>query len=84
MNNTTATKRVLTTVATAALWLAGAGGGFAAEPPPGPTYTNSLGMGFVRFEPGALPHGGAAARTGTGVRTLMKCLRFLKPETWCV
>ncbi|MBM4144478.1 MAG: hypothetical protein FJ225_12945, partial [Lentisphaerae bacterium] len=51
------TKRVLTTVATAALWLAGAGGGFAAEPPTGPTYTNSLGMGFVRLNAGAFVMG---------------------------
>jgi len=60
--NTTATKRVLTTVA-AALWLAGAGGGFAAEPPTGPTYTNSLGMGFVRFEAGTFTMG-----VGTNLR----------------
>jgi len=61
--NTTATKRVLTTVAAAALWLAGAGGGFAADAPTGPTYTNSLGMGLVRFEPGTFTMG-----VGTNLR----------------
>ncbi len=56
-DRTIATNRVLITVATAALWLANAGGGFAAEPPTGPTYTNSLGMAFVRFEPGTFTMG---------------------------
>ena len=60
---TTGTKRVLSAVALATLWLAGAAGGWAAEPPTGPTYTNSLGMGFVRFEPGTFSMG-----TGTDLR----------------
>ncbi len=54
---TTATKRVLSAVALATLWLAGAAGGFAAEPPTGPTYTNSLGMALVRFNAGAFVMG---------------------------
>ena len=45
------------------LLLAGTGGGWAAEPPTGPTYTNSLGMRFVRFEPGTFTMG-----TGTDLR----------------
>jgi hypothetical protein len=62
-SKTTATKRVLTTVAMAILWLAGAVGGFAADPPTGPTFTNSLGMVFARFEPGTFTMG-----TGTDLR----------------
>ncbi len=54
---TTATKRVLSAVALAILWLAGAVGGFAAELPTGPAYTNSLGMVLVRFEPGTFTMG---------------------------
>ncbi len=54
---TAAIKRKLTAAALAILWLAGAAGGWAAEPPTGPTYTNSLGMGFVRFEPGTFTMG---------------------------
>jgi len=56
-SKTAATKRVLTTVALATLWLAGAAGGWAAEPPTGPTYTNSLGMALVRFNAGAVVMG---------------------------
>jgi hypothetical protein len=56
-SKTAATKRVLTTVALATLWLAGAAGGFAAEPPTGPAYTNSLGMALVRFNAGAFVMG---------------------------
>ena len=60
MNKTVKTavaRRALTTVALATLWLAGATGGVTAEPPTGPTYTNSLGMGFVRFESGTFTMG---------------------------
>ena len=56
-SKTARTKRVLTTVTLAALWLAGVGGGWAAEPPTGSTYTNSLGMELVRFNAGAFAMG---------------------------
>jgi hypothetical protein len=49
--------RILITVALATtLWLAGAGGGLAADAPTEPTFTNSLGM-LVRFEPGSFTMG---------------------------
>ena len=51
------TKRVRIPVAMATLWLAGAEVGFAADAPAGQAYTNSLGMGFVRFEPGTFTMG---------------------------
>jgi len=56
-SKTIATKRVLSAMTIVTFWLAGAGSGLAAEPPTGPTYTNSLGMGFVRFEPGTFTMG---------------------------
>ncbi len=40
-----------------ALWLAGVTRVLAADPPTGATYTNSLGMGLVRFEPGTFTMG---------------------------
>ena len=60
MNQTVKTavaRRILTTIALATLWLAGAAGGWAAEPPRGPAYTNSLGMALVRFNAGAFVMG---------------------------
>ena len=65
---TTATKRVLSAVALAILWLAGAAGGFAAEPPTGPTYTNSLGMALVRFNAGAFVMGDPSSEGEAGPR----------------
>jgi len=57
MEQTSITRRVLTAVAMAILWLVGAADGWAAEAPTGSAYTNSLGMEFVRFEPGTFTMG---------------------------
>ncbi|GEM_PF-1255756 len=39
------------------VWLAGAAGALAADPPTEPTFTNSFGMVLVRFEPGTFTMG---------------------------